>query len=190
MSAAGNKRNIQESKPRPKPYALTHTLYLPSRADVSISSCGSRWKCHDGAMEPAVWQYPSWAQPEDWRLLPRGGALRKLLTFQSLSFPSISRNTCTSLLECTHPRSTDRFLGWGMDAQPFRNAGLLQKERLCLLVCGALALKVKGAEIFFFFGFLGLHPWHMEVPRLGGQIGAAAASLPHSHINATSQPLL
>ena len=20
---------------------------------------------------------------------------------------------------------------------------------------------------FFFFGFLGLHPWHMEVPRLG-----------------------
>ena len=21
--------------------------------------------------------------------------------------------------------------------------------------------------VFFFFGFLGLHPWHMEVPRLG-----------------------
>ena len=36
---------------------------------------------------------------------------------------------------------------------------------------------------FFFLSFLGLNLWHMEVPRLGGQIGAAAASLCHSHSN-------
>ena len=31
------------------------------------------------------------------------------------------------------------------------------------------------------------HPWHMEVPRLGGRIGHAAASLRHSH-NSRSEP--
>ena len=36
------------------------------------------------------------------------------------------------------------------------------------------------------FCFLGPHPWHMEVPRLGGQVGATAAS--HSH--AGSEPHL
>ena len=40
----------------------------------------------------------------------------------------------------------------------------------------------------FFFFFLGLlHPWHMEVPRLGGPIRATAAGLCHSHDNARSK---
>ena len=36
-------------------------------------------------------------------------------------------------------------------------------------------------------GFLGPHLHHMEVPRLGGQIGAAAAGLHHSHSHARSE---
>ena len=53
----------------------------------------------------------------------------------------------------------------------------------------------KVGVIFFFFWllaflpFLGLHPWHMEVPRLGGLIGAVAAGLHHSHSNSGSEPL-
>ena len=39
----------------------------------------------------------------------------------------------------------------------------------------------------FLFCFLGLPPQHKEVPRLGGQIGATAASLHHSHSNAGSE---
>ena len=35
--------------------------------------------------------------------------------------------------------------------------------------------------------FLGPHPWHMEVPRLGGLIGAEATSLHQSHSNARSE---
>ena len=40
---------------------------------------------------------------------------------------------------------------------------------------------------FFFFGFLGLHSWHMEVSRLA-IIGVGAASLHHSHSNTRSKP--
>ena len=38
---------------------------------------------------------------------------------------------------------------------------------------------------FFYFRW-GVHPWHMEVPRLGGQMGAVAAYLHHSHSNVES----
>ena len=47
---------------------------------------------------------------------------------------------------------------------------------------------------FFFFlfcfvcFFLGPHPWHMEVPRLGIRVRAAAAS--HSHSDTRSEPYL
>ena len=40
---------------------------------------------------------------------------------------------------------------------------------------------------FFFSFFLGLHLWHMGVPRLGGQIGVAAAGLYHGHSNTGSE---
>ena len=41
---------------------------------------------------------------------------------------------------------------------------------------------------FFFLSFLGPHPRHMEVPRLGvGLIGAVAAGLSQSHSNAGSK---
>ena len=40
---------------------------------------------------------------------------------------------------------------------------------------------------FLFFVFLGLLQWHMEIPRLGGLIGAVAASLHHSHSNVGSE---
>ena len=50
-------------------------------------------------------------------------------------------------------------------------------------------------EIFFFFflvflPFLGQLTWHMEVPRIGGLIGAVATSLRQSHSNARSEPCL
>ena len=40
---------------------------------------------------------------------------------------------------------------------------------------------------FSFIVFLGLHLQHMEVPRLGVQIGTAAAGLYHSHSNSGSK---
>ena len=43
---------------------------------------------------------------------------------------------------------------------------------------------------FVRFVFSGLHPRHMEVPRLGGQIKAIAAGPCHSHSNARSEPHL
>ena len=43
---------------------------------------------------------------------------------------------------------------------------------------------------FVFLPFLGLLLRHMEVPRLGGRIGAVATSLHHSHNNEGSRSLL
>ena len=45
-------------------------------------------------------------------------------------------------------------------------------------------------NFFFFLPFLGPLPWHMEVPRLGVQIGTTAAGIYHSHSNAGSEPRL
>ena len=41
--------------------------------------------------------------------------------------------------------------------------------------------------LFIYLVFLGFHSWHVEVPRVGAQIGAVAASLHHSHSNARSE---
>ena len=38
-------------------------------------------------------------------------------------------------------------------------------------------LSINRVILIFFFFFLGPHPQHMQVPRLGGQIRATAASL-------------
>ena len=43
---------------------------------------------------------------------------------------------------------------------------------------------------FFFFCFWGLHPGHMDVLRLGVEIGATAVGLHHSHSNTGSKPYL
>ena len=45
---------------------------------------------------------------------------------------------------------------------------------------------------FFFSAFLGPHPWHREIPRLGleGWIRAVADGLRHSHSNTRSEPCL
>ena len=45
-------------------------------------------------------------------------------------------------------------------------------------------------SFIFFFYFLGPHMWHMEVPRLGIEFRATAASLCHSHSNMGSKPRL
>ena len=42
---------------------------------------------------------------------------------------------------------------------------------------------------FFLFLLLRAHPRHMEVPRLGGRIGAAAASPHHNHSHVGSEAL-
>ena len=44
--------------------------------------------------------------------------------------------------------------------------------------------------IFVFLLFLGPLQGHMEVPRLGGLIGAVAAGLRQSHSNVGSEPCL
>ena len=44
--------------------------------------------------------------------------------------------------------------------------------------------------LFLAFGFLRLHPWHMEIPRLGVKWGTTAASIYHSHSNSGSEPYL
>ena len=44
--------------------------------------------------------------------------------------------------------------------------------------------------VFFFFCFLGLHWWHMDVSKVGGLIRATAAGLYHSHSLARSKPHL
>ena len=41
--------------------------------------------------------------------------------------------------------------------------------------------------IYLFLSFSEPHPWHMEVPRLGGPLGAVAAGLRHNHSNAGSK---
>ena len=46
------------------------------------------------------------------------------------------------------------------------------------------------SDFFFFNSFLGPHLWHMEVPRLGGLIGAVATGLCLSHSNTRSKPCL
>ena len=43
----------------------------------------------------------------------------------------------------------------------------------------------------FIFVFLGPHPWHMEVPRLGVESELhEAAGLHHSHSNVLSEPFV
>ena len=65
--------------------------------------------------------------------------------------------------------------GWG-------SPGLL--KGLCI---APISLLFKMHFISFYFVFLGLHPWHMEVPRIGLKIRAVAAGLCHSHGNARSE---
>ena len=58
---------------------------------------------------------------------------------------------------------------------------------VCQLGTPLLSVIFLSLSFFFFFCFLGLHLWHMEVR---GVTGAAAAGLPHSHSNTGSQPRL
>ena len=52
----------------------------------------------------------------------------------------------------------------------------------------SLLVKVKCYFILFYFCFLGLHLWHMEISQARGRIQVVAASLCHSHSNAGSEP--
>ena len=74
---------------------------------------------------------------------------------------SCPRDTCLHTLLCFH-------LGYLGAAWALRN-GLGNLIFVCLCV------------------FLGLHLWHMEVPRLGSRIRAIAAGLHHSHSHAGSE---
>ena len=51
---------------------------------------------------------------------------------------------------------------------------------MCIKEHGA-ADRLTLTSFIFIYLFLGLHPQHMAVPRLGVQIRAAAAGLCHSH---------
>ena len=60
--------------------------------------------------------------------------------------------------------------------------------------CPVCSSEGRGFSVVFpeglLFFFLGLYLWHMAIPRLGGQVGAATASLHHSHSNMGSEPCL
>ena len=56
--------------------------------------------------------------------------------------------------------------------------------------CTVIIIVVVVVIIIIIISFLGPHPQHMEVPRLGGPIGAAAADLCHSHSNIRSDSRL
>ena len=60
-------------------------------------------------------------------------------------------------------------------------------QRGLLEFCPPSKLGFPSSSSFF---FLGLHLWHMQVPRLGGWIRTAAAGLHHSQSNAGSKPHL
>ena len=66
----------------------------------------------------------------------------------------------------------------------------LHREAQCHYIRQAIEYCPDYIKVFFFFVFLGLNLWHMEVPTLGGLIGAVAASLHHSHSNARSEPCM
>ena len=51
-------------------------------------------------------------------------------------------------------------------------------------------LTSSSSPFFSSFVVLGLHSWHVEVPRLRGLIGGTAASLYQRHRNAGSKPCL
>ena len=72
----------------------------------------------------------------------------------------------------------------------FQNVDSLRPLTCLVLYCLCI---LRSVNFFFldFFVFLGLHPWHMEVPRLGrGLVGAVMAGLRQSHSNGRSKPCL
>ena len=66
------------------------------------------------------------------------------------------------------------------------------------IICTVICVWQVSIFLFFFFSFfsflafcfLGPYPRHMELPRLGGPVGAVTSSLRHSHSNAGSEPCL
>ena len=58
------------------------------------------------------------------------------------------------------------------------------------LILSPISLAAPLLIYFLFFCFLGLHLWHMEVPRLEGELELQLPALPHSHSNAGSEPNL
>ena len=66
--------------------------------------------------------------------------------------------------------------------------------RITTILVGDISLWLYFYFYFYFiilsFVFLGPHPWHTEVPGLGGPIRAVVAGLHHSHGNARSEPRL
>ena len=63
--------------------------------------------------------------------------------------------------------------------------------KACFCVISALDAFLSFFFFFFsslFFGSLGPQVWHMEFPRLGNWIRAAAVAYSHSHSQATSDP--
>ena len=67
--------------------------------------------------------------------------------------------------------------GWGPHEvwTPGGAPGLIESTSVCVCVCVCVCVYT-----YSLFVFLGLHQKHMEVPRLGGPIRAAAARLHHS----------
>ena len=98
------------------------------------------------------------------------------LFFSTLNFLQAALVGVADGLVATHPLFTEQATFFVHNMQYWGEVGV------CFFVCFYFC--------FLSFVFFGPHPWHMEVPRLGGQIGATAAGLHHSHSNSRSEPHL
>ena len=58
------------------------------------------------------------------------------------------------------------------------------------LLCGTILGWLKLLSIFFFFSVLGLHLWHMKVPRLGVELELQLPAYNRSPSNTRSKPHL
>ena len=91
-----------------------------------------------------------------------------------------------------HARAFPAHVSSRCDESPWK-CSLPSSPPTCLHVCLDVASPLSReltprlcCHCLFFPSFLQLHPRHTEVPRLGGGIRAAAASLHHSHSNTRS----
>ena len=90
---------------------------------------------------------------------------------------SCSYDPCHS---CSNARSLTHYAGLGIKFVP--------PQRQCQILNPLHHSRNFREEFFLFcFVFLGLHPWHMEIPRLGSH---RSYSLHHSHSNKGSKPHL
>ena len=100
--------------------------------------------------------------------------------FLSSSLPAFCKTISPLKLVCTYIQFSFAF--------PFQNLAysICRHRQLSLFSPLSKSTSI-GLLCFCLFCFLGPHPWHKEVLRLGGQIRPTPAGLCHGHSNARSK---